>query len=81
MRIRKGNLKRETEFLLITAQNKNIGTNHIKVMIDKKQQNSKYDDRDETIIHIIKRMQQIRTERVYDYTRLGRQGDLLVIVQ
>ena len=53
---RKGNLKRETEFLLIAAQNNTIRINHIKARIDKTQQNSKCrlcGDRDETINHII----------------------------
>ena len=56
---RKGNFKRETESLLIAAQNnaiRAIRTNHIKVRIDKTQQNSKYrlcGDRDETINNII----------------------------
>ena len=47
--------KRETESLLIAAQNA-IRTNHIKARIDKIQQNSKcrlYGDRDKTISHII----------------------------
>ena len=35
--IRKGNLKKETESLLIAAQNNAIRTNHIKVRIDKTQ--------------------------------------------
>ena len=54
--LRKGNFKRETESLLIAAQNNAIRTNHIKARIDKTQQNSKCwlcDDRDETINHII----------------------------
>ena len=54
--LRKGNLKRETESLLIAAQDNAIRTNHIKARIDKTQQNSKYrlcGDRDETINHII----------------------------
>ena len=54
--LRKGNFKRETESLLIAAQNSAIRTNHIKVRIDKTQQNSKCrlcGDRDETINHII----------------------------
>ena len=38
---RKGNLKRETESLLIAAQGNAIRTNHIKARIDKMQQNSK----------------------------------------
>ena len=53
---RKGNLKRETESLLIAAQNNAIRINHIKAKIDKTQQNSKCwlcGDRDETINHII----------------------------
>ena len=54
--LRKGNFKRETEYLLITAQSNAIRTNHIKAGIDKTQQNSKCKfcgDRDETINHII----------------------------
>ena len=53
---KKGNLKRETESLLIAAQDNDIRTNHIKARIDKTQQNSKCrlcGDRDETIDHII----------------------------
>ena len=53
----KGNLKRETESLLIAAQDNAIRTNHIKARIDKTQKkNSKCKlcgDRDETINHII----------------------------
>ena len=54
--LRKGNLKRETESLIIAAQDNAIRTNHIKARIDKTQQNSKCGlcgDRDETINHII----------------------------
>ena len=54
--LRKGNLKKETESLLIAAQDNAIRTNHIKARIDKTQQNSKcrlWGDRDETINHII----------------------------
>ena len=54
--LRKGSLKRETESPLIAAQDNAIRTNHIKVRIDKTQQNSKCrlcDDRDETINHTI----------------------------
>ena len=40
--LRKGNVKRETESLLIVAQNNAVRTNHIKVRIDKKQKNSKW---------------------------------------
>ena len=51
-----GNFKRETESLLIAAQDSAIRTNHIKARIDKTQQNSKCrrcGDRNETINHII----------------------------
>ena len=54
--LRTGNFKRETESLLMAAQNSAIRTNHIKARIDKTQQNSKCricGDRDETINHII----------------------------
>ena len=54
--LRKGNFKRETESLLIAAQNNAVRTIHIKARIDKTQQNSKCrlcGDRDETINHII----------------------------
>ena len=54
--LRKGNFKRETESLQIAALNNAIRVNHIRARIDKTQQNSKcrsYDDRDETINHII----------------------------
>ena len=52
---RKGNFKRETESLLIAAEDNAIRTNHTKARIDKTQQNSKCrlcGDRDETINHI-----------------------------
>ena len=55
MWLRKGNLKRETESLLIATQNNAIRTNHIKARIDKMQRNSKCrlcGDRDEKINHI-----------------------------
>ena len=54
--LRKGNIKRETESLLMAAQSSTIRTNHIKARIHKTQQNSKCrlcGDRDETINHII----------------------------
>ena len=54
--LRKGNFKRETESLLIAAQDKAMRTNHIKAKIDKTQHNSKCrlcGDRDEIINHII----------------------------
>ena len=40
--LRKGNLERETESLLIAAQDNAIRTNHNKAKIDKTQQNSKF---------------------------------------
>ena len=43
MWLRKGNLKRETESLLITAQNNAIRTNHIKARIDETQQCSQWE--------------------------------------
>ena len=39
--LRKGSFKRETESLLMAAENSAIRTNHIKARIDKTQQNSK----------------------------------------
>ena len=39
--LRKGNLKRETESLLIAAQNNVIRINYLKAKIDQTQQNSK----------------------------------------
>ena len=54
--LKKGNFKRETESLLIVAQNNAIRTNHIKTRNEKTQQNSKCKlcgDWDETINHII----------------------------
>ena len=53
---KKINFKRETESLLIAAQDNTVRTNHVKARIDKTQQNSKYrlrSDRDEMINHII----------------------------
>ena len=39
--LRKGNFKRETESLLIAAQNNTVKTNHTKARINNTQQNSK----------------------------------------
>ena len=53
---KKENFKKETESLLIAAQDNAVRPNHIKARIDKTQQNSKCrlcSDRDETITHII----------------------------
>ena len=60
--IRKGNFKREIESLLMAAQNSAIRSNHIKVRIDKTQQNSKcrlcgYID--ETINYIISKCSKV----------------------
>ena len=54
--LRKGNLERETESLLIEAQNNAARTNQIKARIEKTQQNSRCrlcGERDETINHIV----------------------------
>ena len=63
--LRKGNFMRETESLLMAAQNSVIRTNHIKVRIDKTQQNSKCrlcGDRDETTNHIISECSKLAQE-------------------
>ena len=55
--LRKGNLKKETEFLIIAAQNNAIRTDHIKARTDKTQQNRKCrfcGGKDETIKHRIR---------------------------
>ena len=53
--LRKGNFKRETESLLMAAQNNAIRTNRIEARIDKTQQNNNRicNDREKTINHII----------------------------
>ena len=54
--LRKGSLKRETESLLIAAENNTIRTNHMKSRINEMPQNSRCrlcDDKDEMINHII----------------------------
>ena len=75
--LRKGNLKRETESLLIAVQDNTIRTNHIKARIDKTQQNSKCRKHQSHN----NRMQQIITDGVQGGTRLWRQGDPLGNVQ
>ena len=53
---KKGNFKRETESLLVAAQNNAIRTNYVKAKLEKTQRYSKYrsrDDKDQTINHII----------------------------
>ena len=55
-KLRKGNLKRETESLSITAQNNDISTNYIKAKIDNNQKSRKCrfcGDRDEMVNRII----------------------------
>ena len=55
-RLRKGNLKKETESLLIAGQNNAMTTNLIKAKIDKTQEKTRCrlcGDRDEMINHII----------------------------
>ena len=77
--LRKGNLKRETESLLIAAQNNAIRTNQIKERIDKTQQNSKCrlcGDRDETINHIISKLAQKEYKIRYD--RVGKVINLTI---
>ena len=64
---RKGNLKRETDSLLIAAQNNAIRTNHIKARIGKTQQNNKCrlcGNRGERINHIISESSKL-AEKVY----------------
>ena len=54
--VRRGNLIRETENLLIVTQNNAIRTNHVKAKINNTWENKKYrlcGDRDETVNHII----------------------------
>ena len=66
--LRKGNLKRETESLLIAAQDNVIKTDHIKPRIDKMQQNSKCrlcSDRDEAINHMISECSKL-TQKEYE---------------
>ena len=63
--LRKGNLKRETESLLIATQNNAIRTNLIKSRIDKTQQNSRCmlrGDRDKTINHKISECSKLAQE-------------------
>ena len=76
--LRKGNFKRETESLLIAAQNNAIRTNHIKARIEKTQQNSKCrlcGDSDETINHIISecsKLAQKEYKTSHDYVKCAR---------
>ena len=68
--LRKGNLKRETESLLIAVQTKTIRTYHIKVRISSRQQNSRCrlcGDRGETINHIISKLAQKEYKTWYEW--------------
>ena len=65
--LRKWNFKRETESLLMAAQNSAMWTNHIKARIDNMQQNSKCrlcSDRDENINHIISECSKLAQKEV-----------------
>ena len=65
MWLRKGNLKTETESLLIVTLNNAIRTNYIKTRIDKMQQNRKCtlcDDRDKAINHLISEFNKLAQE-------------------
>ena len=78
MLVRKGNIKRETESLLIAAQFNAVRTNHIEARIDKTQQNYRYilcGDRDETINHIINESSKF-AQKEYN-TRLGWVGRVI----
>ena len=64
--LRKENLKKETEFLMITAQNYAITTNYVKGKIDNIQQNCKCwlgRDIDETINHIISKCRKLAQKK------------------
>ena len=74
--LEKGKLKRETEFLLIAAENNAIRTNYIKSRINKTQQNSRFwlcGDRDEMINHIISECRKLAL-KMYEprHDRLGK---------
>ena len=71
--LRRGNLGREIEFLLIGAQNNAIRSNYLKAKIDKTQQNSKCrlcGNKDETVNHIISECSKL----VQKYARPGTTG-------
>ena len=59
IRLRKGNLKRETESLLIAVENNAIKANYIKAKIYNTQQNIKCKlcgDRDKMVNHILRKL-------------------------
>ena len=81
---RKGNLKREIEFLLIAAQNNAVTTNYIKVKIDKTQQNSNYrlfGDREKTINHVIKECRKLSQKENIWLDTTGGNGNPPGVVQ
>ena len=68
------NLKRETESLLIAAQNNAIRINYIKSKIDNTQQNSNCRftrDRDEIVNPIISECSKLARKKVQDEVQLG----------
>ena len=70
MWLKKGNLKRETESLIIAVQNSTIRINHIKARIDKMQQNSRCrlcTDRDKMINHIMSKLAQKQYKTRHDW--------------
>ena len=80
--LKMGNIKRETESLLIAAQNNALWTNHMKSRIDKTHQNSKFrlwGDRNKTIYHISECSKFAQKE--YKTTRLGGIGDPLELCE
>ena len=82
--LRKGNFIRETESLLIAAQNNAKRTNHIKAKIGKTQQNIKCrlcGDRDETINYIISECSKLVQKEYMTRHDWGGQGDPLGNVQ
>ena len=82
--LRKESLKKGTKSIPRAAQNNSIRTKYVKANIDKTEQNSRcrlYDNRHETIDHIISVCSKISTKRVQDYTRLGGVSVPLITVQ
>ena len=77
---KKRNFMRETESLLIAAQNNAVRTNHTKMRIDKTQQNSKCrlcGDRGETINHIISKCSKlVQKEYKTRHDWVGKRGPL-----
>ena len=82
--LRRGNLKKETESLLIVAKNKAIRTNYAKAKIDNRQKNSKcwlYGDRNKMVNHFISKYCKTSIKRIQEEAQLSGKGDLLLIVQ